>query len=355
VFQPDAALREEAAPGGRSLTRRLLPAAIFVVVVLVFLYFILPRIAGLKGTWHRIKDGDPGWLAVAAVMELASFGGYVILFRTVFGKSAERIRWRESYLITMAGVVATRLLATAGAGGIALTVWALRRAGMRRRDVAEQMTTFMVLLYSVFFMAMVVCGIGLRTHVFEGNAPAGLTIVPAVIGGVVIGLALLASRVPRDLDRRWRGSPGWWPENLMVRVGAAAATVAGGVRGAIRLVRQRRPGTLGAVAWWGFDIATLWASFHAFGQPPPTAVLVTAYFVGQIGNTLPLPGGVGGVEGGLIGSLVAFGVDGGLALVAVLTYRAFSFWLPMIPGAIAYLRLTRVVKGWGDEPEEEDD
>ena len=75
-----------------------------------------------------------------------------------------------------------------------------------------------------------------------------------------------------------------------------------------------------------------------------------AYFVGWIANTLPLPGGVGGVEGGLIGSFSAFGVNVQTAVLAVLAYRAFSFWLPTIPGAIAYLQLRRTVHRWRQEP-----
>ena len=66
-----------------------------------------------------------------------------------------------------------------------------------------------------------------------------------------------------------------------------------------------------------------------------------SYFVGQLGNTLPLPGGIGGVDGALVGALVAFGEPAGLAIAAVLTYRAFAFWLPTLPGAIAYVQLTR--------------
>ena len=80
----------------------------------------------------------------------------------------------------------------------------------------------------------------------------------------------------------------------------------------------------------------LYAAFRAFGQLPPLAVLIQAYFVGLLGNLLPLPGGIGGVDGGMIGALVAFGVSGSLALIAVLTYRFFAFWLPTIPGVIAY-------------------
>ena len=58
-----------------------------------------------------------------------------------------------------------------------------------------------------------------------------------------------------------------------------------------------------------------------------------AYFVGMLGNLLPLPGGIGGVDGGMIAALIGFGVPGGLAIAAVLSYRAFSFWLPTVPGS----------------------
>ncbi|MEA2124704.1 MAG: putative heme transporter, partial [Solirubrobacteraceae bacterium] len=226
--------------------------------------------------------------------------------------------------------------------------WALRRSGMERREVGASMTTFMVLLYAVFFGSVLLDGILLRSGALPGPAPVGLTIVPAVIAGSVILLAASASLIPRDLDRRWGDAPGWFPQGLLVRIGAVAATVGAGVAGAIREVRCGRPGVLGAVMWWAFDVATLWACFHAFGDAPPIGVIVMGYFVGQVGNTLPLPGGVGGVEGGMIGAFVAFGVSGHLALVSVLAYRAFAFWLPTVPGGIAYLRLTRIVRGWDD-------
>jgi uncharacterized protein (TIRG00374 family) len=103
------------------------------------------------------------------------------------------------------------------------------------------------------------------------------------------------------------------------------------------------------VAWWGFDISVLWAMFHAFGSPPPFTVIWMAYFVGMLGNLLPLPGGLGGVEGGMIGAFAAFGVDFNLAVLAVLSYRGISFWLPTIPGTIAYFQLRRTVARWREE------
>jgi uncharacterized protein (TIRG00374 family) len=131
----------------------------------------------------------------------------------------------------------------------------------------------------------------------------------------------------------------------------APALAASGVRTAIDLVRSRDPALLGALAWWGFDICVLWASFHAFGSAPPFTVIWMAYFVGMLGNLLPLPGGLGGVEGGMIGAFAAFGVDFNLAVLAVLTYRGISFWLPTIPGAIAYFQLLCTVNRWGDRRE----
>ena len=75
-------------------------------------------------------------------------------------------------------------------------------------------------------------------------------------------------------------------------------------------------------------------------------MIVMAYFVGMLGNLLPLPGGIGGVDGGMIGALAAFHVDLGLAAVSVLIYRGFSFWLPTVPGALAYFQLRRTVSRW---------
>jgi uncharacterized protein (TIRG00374 family) len=127
------------------------------------------------------------------------------------------------------------------------------------------------------------------------------------------------------------------------------AATSAGVRDALEHLRRRDPALLGAVLFWGFQIAVLWAAFHAFGNAPPVAVLVQAFFVGMLGNLLPMPGGVGGVEGGMIGAFAAFGVDSGLAVVAVLVYRAFTFWLPLVPGVIAYFRLRRTVDAWKHE------
>jgi uncharacterized membrane protein YbhN (UPF0104 family) len=334
-------------PRVRFTRRRLLASVVFVVSVAAFLYFVLPKLLGLRDTWNRIQHGNGWWLALAALFELCSFLGYIALFRVVFVRGDSRIDWRASYEITMAGLAATRLFASAGAGGIALTAWALRRSGLESRVVACRMTAFLVLLYGVYMAALVIVGLGLYLGLFAGPAPFAITVIPAIFGAIAIAIFLAVSLVPGDFDRlvkRW--SHGGRLGRLAVRTAAAPAAAASGVRTAIDLVRTRDANLFGAVAWWGFDIAVLWACFHAFGGSPPTAVVIMAYFIGMLGNTLPLPGGIGGVDGGMIGAFSAFGVPVQLAVVAVLAYRGFAFWLPTLPGAVAYLQLRRTVARW---------
>jgi uncharacterized protein (TIRG00374 family) len=332
--------------------RRAVALGVFVASVVAFLYFVLPKLTGLGKTWDRLGQGAPGWLAVAAAFEILSFAGYVALFRTVFVRSRKsNIDWRASYEITMAGLVATRLFAAAGSGGVALTVWALRRSGLDRRTVAAQMVVFITLLYAVYMAALVVFGLGLRTGLLPGGGSFAITILPAIFGGTVIALFLALTLLPGDVEGRladWAARRGQHRRGarVLARLVTLPALVASGVRGALAVGRSRDPLVLGAVAWWGFDIATLWASFRAFGSAPAFSVVVMAYFVGMFANVLPLPGGIGGVDGGMIGAFIAFGVGAPIAVVAVLVYRAFAFWLPTIPGAIAYVQLRRRVAGW---------
>jgi putative heme transporter len=334
------------------LTRRQIVAfVVFILSGVGFLYFILPNLAGVGKTLDRIEGGDSWWLAFGVVLELLSFAGYVVLFRSVLARGQERVGWMESYQITMAGLVATRLFAAAGAGGVALTAWALRRSGMEPRLVVCRMVAFMVLLYVVYAGSLLLDGIGLGSGLFPGGGSFAITIVPAIVAAVLFAAAGAMALLPGDLERRLNGwaSGSGRLAHWVARAVTIPALAASGVRTAIDLLRGRDPGLLGALAWWGFDMSVLWAMFHAFGSPPPFTVIWMAYFVGMLGNLLPLPGGLGGVEGGMIGALAAFGVQLDLAVVAVLSYRAISFWLPTLPGVVAYFQLRRTVARWRDE------
>jgi len=309
----------------------LVGTALLLVVSLVLL---APTFADLSATWERLRDGSHGWLALAFLFAVLSFAGHVILFAGVAGRGGRgRIGLRAGLQINLAANAATRLFASAGAGGIALTAWAMRRTGMERRDVAARLVAFHVLLYGVYMAVLLLGGLGLYSGVLPGGGSFAITVVPALLGGAVIALVGAAQWI----------APGEG------RVRRLVGPVGRGVRDARGLLRSGNPALLGALMWWGFQVAVLWACFEAFGDAPSAAVLAVAFFVGMLANLLPLPGGVGGVDGGMVGALIAFGVEPELALLAVLGYRGFVFWLPIIPGALAYLTLRRTVTRWERE------
>jgi len=319
--------------GGISARKALLLVGA-ATLMLVSIVLLAPAFADLATAWERLRNGDVRWLALGLLFAVLSFAGHVVLFSAVAGRGSEgRLGLRASLQINLAGNAATRLFASAGAGGIALTAWAMRRSGMERGDVAARLVTFHVLLYGVYMAVLVIGGLGLYAGVFTGGGAFAITIVPAILGATLIALVAAAQWVTPG--------PG--------RVRRLVGPVASGVRDARRLLRAGNLALVGALMWWGFQIAVLWASFEAFGAAPPFAVLAVAFFVGMLANLLPLPGGVGGVDGGMVGALIAFGVEPELALLAVLGYRGFVFWLPIVPGALAYLSLRRTVARWARE------
>jgi uncharacterized membrane protein YbhN (UPF0104 family) len=303
---------------------------------------------------RRVMGVSPAWAAVAIVLECASLAGYVALLSLVAGHAAPRIGRRESAQITLAGAAATRLLPTAGAGGLALALWALREAGLRTRAATRTLLAFLVLLYSVFLAGIALSGAALALNLVSNHGPAELSATVAIAAALAILLALaLAFRrgapsrdiaaPPADNDAGVPTTPGApatpagvaSPTRLaapaLARITASAALVGDAVYEALRLVRTRDARLAGAVAYWALDASVLWAMLHAFGSPPILPVIVLAYFVGQVANTLPVPGSV---SGGIAGVLIAFGVSPALALPAVLAYRTVAVWLPT-PAAIA--------------------
>ena len=298
----------------------------------------------------RIEDGSPRWIGLAFVLTFGMFGGYVAMFRGVFGREAgDRIGWNESYLITMAGLAASRIFAAGGAGGLVLQAWALRQAGLAKRVVADKTISFLVLTYFPYAAAVIICGLGLRTGLFPGEAPFTMTVVPAVIAVILMGIASLILLVPTDLQRRLDGFA--QRTGMLGRIAQKLATHPRGDAPPACTTRSptSAPGTPRCSARSSSGRSrspSCGPRSSAFGDAPPLAVLIQAFFVGMLGNLLPIPGGVGGVEGGMIGAFAAFGVDAGLAVVAVLVFRAFTFWLPLLPGVIAFFRLRARVEEW---------
>jgi uncharacterized protein (TIRG00374 family) len=342
--------------------RKLFGGVTLFVLILVAIYVVFPKLVGLDDALRKLDEAVWYWVVIAIGFNVAAFAAYVALFRGVLGGTRDddvhrRLDLRASYLITMAGLAATRIFSAGGAGGIVLSYWALRKAGMPRRRSACRMVAFLVLTYGVYTVALVTFGILLRTHVLPGDAPFGGTVVPAILSAIAIGVFLLIALIPDDVERRiQRFAGGYRHTRYLTRVAKGPATVASGVRTAIDYVRNPRRGALavgGAIGFWAANICVLWACFEAFGGDVPFAVLVQGFFVGMAANLIPSPaGGVGSVDAGMIAAFVLFGIDEATVFPAVLAYRVIAFWLPIPPGIVAFFQLRSKVAGWERERSE---
>jgi uncharacterized protein (TIRG00374 family) len=330
--------------------RHLAVRVVEIAAVIGLVAIAISALPGLDQVRRLLANADPLWLGLVVVAEIGSCAGYVLVFRATF---CPRMSWGLSYDIAMAEQAANSLLPTGGAGGLALGVWALHQAGMPSGHIARRTVAFFVLTSAANFAGVLLVGLGMFAGVLPGQASWVLTLGPAVIAGAVILLAGLSPALLRSL-----GAPAehadsdHWPGRVrhMLREGLEA--VADGVELAKTLLRSRSFGVIvGSLAYMAFDIAALGFAFAAVGSVPAFGPLVLGYLIGQLGNLIPLPGGIGGTELGLVGALALYHVHVADATAAVLTYRLFQLAVPALLGAPAFVMLRRKLTRGGQAAE----
>jgi uncharacterized membrane protein YbhN (UPF0104 family) len=306
------------------------------VAIAVVVVTLAPGLGELR---RRFAQAQPGWIVVGCAFEVLSVLSYVPAFRAVFCK---RMSWGTSYKIGVAEEGAGALFPLGGAGSLALGVWALRRGGMPVDEIARKTVAFFLLTSAPSVVMLFLLGAGLATGIFPGDGGLVLTVVPAVVAAGAIAATLALRRLARASEARVRrqGEASRW-----FRLAPALLALADGVEEALHQLREADPLLLvGLVGFLVFDQLAFWASFRAVGASPDLAVIWLAYLIGQLGNWIPVPGGIGGVELGLVGALVVFGLPAVTAASAVLLYRVIELWIPAVMGIAAFSQLRRLLK-----------
>jgi uncharacterized membrane protein YbhN (UPF0104 family) len=313
-------------------SRRLARRLVQVIALLVVLLLVILLAPGLGGVGDRLMHGDAGWLALAIALEAASCLSYVLMFRPIF---CTRMSRRSAWEIAWVELGFGSIVPASGAAGLALGAWVLRQGGMPGDHIARRSVAFFLIKGAVNFVAVAVIGTAMALGAGPEKSP-WLTIFPAALAVAVIAVVVAAGRLgpgttpPADAPRAHR----WFA--------AVRQALVGGVREGLAIVRSgNRAVLVGAVGYWLFDNAVLWATYHAFDQSVPVTVLLMGYLIGQLGGLLPIPGGIGGIDGGLIGTLVVYGAPAVPTAAAVVAYRLILFWLPLIVGAVAFVSLRR--------------
>ena len=330
--EPESTIPEELSP--QRLRRRLLEfAAVGAVIVVVVL--AVPSLDNLR---HEIAHASVGWLVVGIVLEVCSALSYVLVFRAVF---CWRMSWRLSYQIGMAEQGANSVLSVSGAGGLALGAWALRRGGMDTEHIARRSVAFFFITSLANVATLVVFAVLYAAGVLHDDRNPPLTdvfgaVAVLVSAIVVLGLPRLRPPVASPAPDAGRVAQGVW----FVR-----SSLGQGIRDALLLLRSRPAGILfGSLGTMAFDLAVLGVCFRAFGYSPPIGILVLGYLIGQLGGNVPVPGGIGGVDAGLIGTFALYHQPLAATTAAVLAYHAIALWIPGLLGSLAFVQLRRTLQ-----------
>ena len=308
---------------GRSLWHGLISLAILVALVVG----LLLAVPGLHGVAHQVSHMKVGWLLVGVGLEILSCVGYVIAFLQVF----ERAPIRFGARVALSELAFGSAVSLGGAGSIAVGAWLLLERGGEPTRIAERSAVLFLITSAVNVVTLVAAGLGLALGVLPGPSNPWLSVAPAAVGTAAFVLFLA---LPRFAERL---AAGRGPGKVQTVLTATAASIRLTEQVLFRLDWR----IVGAIAFLWCDIGVLVVCFAAAGVVPPLATIVLAYQIGYLSNLIPIPGGIGVLDGSVVGMFVLYGTSATLATAATVVYHAIALWIPAMWGTVAFVILRR--------------
>jgi len=316
----------EGQPDVAGARRRLRNGFITLVLGIALAVGLLLGVPGLRGVAHTVSQLDAPWLVVGVVLEVLSCAGYVLAFLRVF----ERAPLRLGTWVALSEEAFGAAVALGGAGSLAVGGWLMVERGAPAGAIAERSAVLFLYTSAINVITLILAGVGLFVGLPGPRNPL-LSVAPAAVGCLVLAVFLAMPRYADRLAGRLR--PG--------RVRTLLTTTAASVRDTERLTFRPDWRIIGAVAYLWCDIGVLFACFAAAGRVPPLAPVVLAYQIGYLSNFIPVPGGIGVLDGSLVGMLVVYGVGGTVSTAAAITYHAIALWVPALLGTCGFIMLQR--------------
>ncbi len=317
---PDSELDEAKA------SRNLVHGLISLVILILLAVCLLLAVPGLHKVGHEIEHMDASWLVLAVVLEILSCFGYIIAFLQVFERAPRRFGAR----VAMSELAFGAAVSLGGAGSIAVGAWLLVERGGKPSRVAERSAVLFLLTSAINLLTLAGAGLGVWIGLFPGKRDPWLSLLP---GGVGVLVFLLFMALPLIGDRLTAGHTG--------RAAQWTRATSETIRATERVLFRWDWRIVGALGYLWWDIAVLWVCFRAIGHPPAFATVVLAYQIGYMSNLIPVPGGIGILEGSFIGMFALYGVGATMTTSATIVYHAISLWVPATWGTVAFLLLRR--------------
>jgi uncharacterized membrane protein YbhN (UPF0104 family) len=312
---------------GKEARRRLRNGLIALVILVAMVAGLLLAVPGLSSVKHAVAHMNGNWIEAAVFLELFSCLGYVVAFLQVFERAPIRLGAR----VALSELAFNAAVSLGGGGGAAVGAWLLVERGGSVSRVAERSVVLFLLTSAINVITFALVGLLLFAGALPGPSNPLLSALPAGVGTIVfVVFALLPQILERGPARR-----------LPRRILLGLDTLAESIHDTLKLLRTPDWRIVGAIGYLWFDMGVLLACFAAAGVHPPLASVVLAYQLAYMSNVIPVPGGIGVLDGSMVGALVLYGISATTATAAVLVYHAIALWIPALWGTVAFLILRR--------------
>ncbi len=326
--EPRAAEELDTTERDREANRSLWRNLIWLVALVALAIGLLLAVPGLRDVGHRVSNMQWSWLLAGIVLEILSCAGYILAFLQVFDRAPIRLGAR----VALTELAFNSAVSLGGVGSVAVGAWLLVERGGDPKTVAERSGVLFLLTTAINVLTLIAAGLLLWVGVLPGNQNPWLSLFPALFCAFAFLAVLAIPRYSERLAARRR------PGKLRTLLEETAIT--------IRLTEQVLFAwdwrIIGAIAYLWCDIAVLVVCFAAAGAVPPLAVIVLAYQIGYLSNVIPVPVGIGVLDGSLVGMFALYGgTAASLATAATVVYHAISLWIPALWGTAAFVILQR--------------
>ncbi len=321
---------------------RWIVRGVLFVALAAGVFGLLPRLGGLSHDAAGLRHARPAFVAAAVVAQALSLGSYALLYRRVLASLGARLPFRLTAQVTLATFLVSHLTPFGSATGTLLNVSTLETEGIAASTTGEAigLTSLVSTIALIALFGTGLVATAGRPVSQSYLAVAGIALVLVV---AVLAIALLVGAHPGIAERAGRRLAGW---ARRVRSSIDPEKVAQTSKRLVSLARSALTGRA-FLESYGFatadlllDLLSLDLMFLAFRYQPGFGPLAVAYAAANIASAIPItPGGLGVIEVTLVAITVGFGAPRATAVLAVLGYRVVNYWLPLLPGAVAYLRL----------------
>ena len=291
---------------------------VYLAIVAIAIYVVVPQLSMFNRSLGLATGAQPGLVLAALGCNLTS---YLAAALTYYLLAIKPLRYRPTLLVQVASMFTNRLL-PAGLGGMGANFFYLRRAGHTSSQAVSVvgLNNFLGFVGNALLVGVLLLVLPKTRQAIPAGRLSASTVIIAL--AVMVGLLLAVTLITR----------------LRQKLAAASAAIAHNIWRYRQQPRRLMAALGSSLLVTTSNLLCLWLSALAVNvHVGIVTILLILTFGVAVGSVAPTPGGLGGVEAGLVAGFIAYHVPANQALASVLIYRLINYWFSLLLGAVAFV------------------